>query len=86
MKAKKTALLAGTGLMVMALLSARAADRAATPETLRAEIDSLKAEKVAWREIGWKSCLLEGLKESRQRNKPALLWVFIDRPVDDARC
>jgi hypothetical protein len=30
--------------------------------------------------------LLEGLKESRAKNKPALLWVFIDRPIDDARC
>jgi hypothetical protein len=42
--------------------------------------------KPAWREIAWKSCLLEGLKESRAQNKPALLWVFIDRPIDDARC
>ena len=58
----------------------------ATPEALKAEIEALKAAKVAWREITWKSCLLEGLKESRARNKPALLWVFIDRPIDDARC
>ena len=47
---------------------------------------SPEAAKVAWREIAWKSCLLEGLKESRAKNKPALLWVFIDRPIDDARC
>ena len=47
---------------------------------------ALKAARVAWREIAWKSCLLEGLKESRAKNKPALLWVFIDRPIDDARC
>ena len=58
----------------------------ATPETLNAEIEALKVAKVAWREIAWKSCLLEGLKEARQKNKPVLLWVFIDRPVDDARC
>jgi hypothetical protein len=58
----------------------------ATPESLKAEIDALKAAKPAWREIAWKSCLLEGLKESRAKSKPALLWVFIDRPVDDARC
>ena len=58
----------------------------ATPEALKAEIDALKSSKVAWREIAWKSCLLEGLKESRAKNKPALLWVFIDRPIDDARC
>jgi hypothetical protein len=64
----------------------RQAKKAATPESLMAEIKALKAPKVAWREIAWKSCLLEGLKESRAKNKPALLWVFIDRPVDDARC
>jgi hypothetical protein len=64
----------------------RQAKKAATPDSLMAEIEALKAPKVAWREIAWKSCLLEGLKESRAKNKPALLWVFIDRPVDDARC
>ena len=57
-----------------------------TAATLKAEIKALKVPKVAWRGIAWKSCLLEGLKESRAKNKPALLWVFIDRPVDDARC
>jgi len=58
----------------------------ATPESLKAEIEALKATKVAWREIAWKSCLIEGLKESREKKKPVLLWVFIDRPIDDARC
>ena len=57
-----------------------------TPEALKAEIESLGATKVAWREIAWKSCLIEGLAESRAKNKPVLLWVFIDRPIDDARC
>jgi hypothetical protein len=55
-------------------------------DALQAEINALKAPKVAWREIGWKSCLLEGLREARAKNKPALLWVFIDRPIDDERC
>ncbi len=59
---------------------------AKTPKTLKAEIEALKADKVVWREIQWKSCLLEGLKESREKNKPMLLWVFIDRPADDRRC
>ena len=64
-----------------------AADRElATPEALKAEIEALKVDKVAWREIAWKSCLIEGLKESREKKKPVLLWVFIDRPIDDARC
>jgi hypothetical protein len=62
------------------------ADQKATPEALKVEIEAIKAAKVAWREIGWKSCLLEGLKESREKKKPVLLWVFIDRPTDDARC
>ena len=53
---------------------------------MKAEIEVLKVAKVAWREIAWKSCLLEGLQEARAKNKPALLWVFIDRPIDDARC
>ena len=57
-----------------------------TLESLKSDIVALKAANVIWREIAWKSCLLEGLRESRAKNKPALLWVFIDRPVDDARC
>jgi hypothetical protein len=60
--------------------------KAVTPDALKAEIEALKTAKVAWREIAWKSCLLEGLKESRAQKKPVLLWVFIDRPIDDARC
>ena len=57
-----------------------------TLDSLKSDIVALKAAKVVWREIAWKSCLLEGLQESRGTNKPALLWVFIDRPTDDARC
>jgi hypothetical protein len=58
----------------------------ATVESLRAEVASIRAANVAWRGIHWKTCLLDGLKEARATGKPALLWVFIDRPVDDARC
>ena len=57
-----------------------------TIEALKAQIEALKPARVAWREIAWKSCLLEGLQESRAKGKPVLLWVFIDRPTDDARC
>ena len=81
------------GIVVALLASAAWAGESPTPdevahspEALKAEIEALKTAKVAWREIAWKSCLLEGLKESRAKNKPALLWVFIDRPIDDARC
>ncbi len=57
-----------------------------TADSLRAEIDALKAPDVAWRAIAWRTCLLDGLKASREQGKPVILWVFIDRPVDDARC
>lgn len=88
---KLTSLTAIASTLLLVLSIARAQDEhpaktAATPEALRNEIEGLKAAKVAWREIAWKSCLLEGLNEARAKNKPALLWVFIDRPIDDARC
>ena len=57
-----------------------------TAQALQTRIEALRPTTVAWRKIQWKSCLLEGLKESRARKKPLLVWVFIDRPVDDARC
>ena len=50
------------------------------------EIDALRSPDVAWRGIAWKTCLLDGLRASREEKKPVVLWVFIDRPVDDARC
>jgi hypothetical protein len=81
--------LVGIGILAVLLASSASGQdskKAATPEALKADIDGLKAAKVAWRGIAWKNCLLEGLKESRAKNKPVLLWVFIDRPADDARC
>jgi hypothetical protein len=77
------ALLAGIGWAQPPTLHAR---EPLQPDALEAEIEALRAAKVAWRGIPWKTCLLDGLKESHARNKPALLWVFIDRPTDDARC
>ena len=87
---RKVAVIGSVALLCAGIAAAQEATRPVqktpTPEALQAEIGALKAAKVAWREIAWKSCLLEGLKEARARNKPALLWVFIDRPIDDARC
>lgn len=57
-----------------------------SPEALLKEVEALKAPKPAWREIPWKPCLIEGLRESAEKKKPVLLWVFIDRPADDKRC
>ena len=77
-----------TGIVAVLLASSASGQdsKKATAEALKADVEALKAPKVAWREIAWKSCLLEGLKESREKKKPVLLWVFIDRPIDDARC
>ncbi len=74
------------GLVAAQRSASSTTQRPATPEALQSEIGALKAVGVAWREIPWKTCLLEGLEESRASGKPVLLWIFIDRPVDDARC
>ena len=76
-------------LLCAIMTGAQAPQNAARSQSLlslQAEIEALKAPKVAWRAIAWKRCLLDGLKEARATGKPALLWIFIDRPVDDARC
>ncbi len=57
-----------------------------SPEAVRTEVAALKKEDVAWRKIAWKTCLLDGLKASREQHKPVMLWIFIDRPIDDERC
>ena len=59
----------------------------AAPQTsLRERIEAIQVPDVAWRRIPWKSCLLEGMEEARRENKPLMLWIFIDRPIDDTRC
>ncbi len=55
-------------------------------DKVKAEVDAMREKDVAWRGIPWKSCLLDGLKASREQKKPMILWVFIDRPADDERC
>lgn len=56
------------------------------PDELRKEVDAMQVEEVAWRKIAWRTCLIDGVKASREQKKPLILWVFIDRPVDDKRC
>jgi hypothetical protein len=46
----------------------------------------MRLEEVAWHKIAWKTCLLGGLNASRNKKKSVILWVFIDRPVDDESC
>jgi hypothetical protein len=74
------------GLAILAMAARNQAQDKDAMEALKAEVEGLRAVKVAWREIAWKTCLIEGLAESREKKKPVLLWVFIDRPVDDKRC
>jgi hypothetical protein len=62
-----------------------AGEKPITPEKLKAEIESLKPVKHVWREIAWKTCPLEALKDSRERNKPVITWVFLGLPSDE-RC
>jgi Spy/CpxP family protein refolding chaperone len=57
-----------------------------SPEAVRAEFAALRKQDVAWRSIQWKNCLVDGIKASREQNKPIMLWIFIDRPIDDERC
>ena len=66
-----------SNLLVMQPLSQAAVQQAIT---------ALEKPEVAWRKIAWETCLLDGLKKSRDEAKPIILWVFIDRPIDDERC
>ncbi len=59
---------------------------ARTPAEIRAAVDALHVEETPWREVAWRTCLVDGLNESRETNKPLILWMFIDRPIDDERC
>lgn len=59
--------------------------KAATPEALKAEIVALKPAEHVWRAIPWKTCPLEALKESREKQKPIIGWVFLGIPTDE-RC
>ncbi len=81
----RTTIPAALAPFTLALTLAMAAP-ALAQDDLAKEIDGLRDASPAWRAIEWRSCLLEGLSQARAEGKPALLWVFIDRPADDARC
>lgn len=76
-------LLLFAGLIVVQQ-SAAAAQR--SPDALRAEIEALRPAKLAWREIPWKTCLLEAMKESREQKKPVLLWIVGPGEALEGRC
>jgi hypothetical protein len=62
-----------------------ATGKAATLETMRAEIEALKPANHVWRAIAWRTCPLEALKSARQEKKPIITWVFLGVPTDE-RC
>ena len=71
------------------LFAQEQADKTLRPLTLgklRLDVESLRAPEVPWRKVRWESCLIAGLAESKKSKKPLILWIFIDRPIDDARC
>lgn len=57
-----------------------------SPEAIRETVEALREKDVAWRQVEWRTCLLDGLAESLRTKKPLMLWIFIDRPIDDERC
>ena len=59
--------------------------KAATPEALKAEIETLRDAKVAWKKIEWRTCLLGALNEAAREKKPVFLWVLGGAPAD-GRC
>jgi hypothetical protein len=76
-------------LVVAGLLGADPGSSAAKKElslaALQNEVESLKPAGHVWREIQWKTCPLEALKESRDKKKPVIAWVFLGIPTDE-RC
>jgi len=83
--APRSAVTAALALCVGALAAAQ--DAAPADEAaLRARIGEITVADVAWRQIPWKTCLLDGLATARREKKPLLYWCQIDRPFDDTRC
>ena len=62
-----------------------AADKAKTPESLKAEIEGLRDAQATWKKIQWRTCLLDALNEAGRENKPVLLWLLGAEPAD-GRC
>ena len=62
-----------------------AAEKAATPAALKAQVEALRPANHIWRAIAWKTCPLEALKEAREQKKPVIVWVFLGIPTNE-RC
>lgn len=75
-------------LMLTALfcVGSSQADDVRSLEEVRTAVGALHVEETPWRDVAWRTCLVEGLNESQAAGKPLILWIFIDRPIDDERC
>lgn len=67
-------------------LPARANAATASPQAFEQELRALEPPKLVWREINWRSCLLDGIREARAQKKPILLWAFINSDPAEERC
>ena len=78
----------GLGLALTAIAGATAAQERVllSHEAVEAKVSQIRVDDVAWRQIPWKTCILDGLATARREDKPIMLWCHIDRPVDDTRC
>ena len=86
---RKLAVIGSVSLLCIGIAwaqEARPAKKATTPKALETEIEALRPAKAGWREIQWKTCLLEALKESREKKKPVLLWIVGPGEALDGRC
>ena len=61
------------------------AKKTPTLEALKAEIETLRDAKVAWKKVEWRTCLLGALNEAAREKKPVFLWVLGGAPAD-GRC
>ena len=76
-----------TTIPLLAALQVQAQDAEVSSEPeLSKRVQALRVPDVAWRQIPWKTCLLDGLLEAQRTQKPLMFWCQIDRPIDDTRC
>ena len=87
MKPMPSMITALSAIALLTVVSVQAQDAGVPSEReLRKKLQVLRVPDVAWRQISWKTCLIEGLIEAKLTKKPLMLWCQIDRPVDDTRC
>lgn len=85
MAAAVVVLLASRGAALSAASPSAGGDTA-SPEALKTEVLALAPAKLVWREIDWRYCLLDGIREARAQKKPILLWAFINADPGEERC